>query len=570
MRPAVCKILVTFVASLASLPCTIVAHALLARAAARQGRLAQPTVKRQPLRNQKTLTKSAATAQIWPQLQAELVEIIASFLPKNEIGSLRLVNRAAAAQFSRPEHKTIKLSLSVPRHIFVHRWGGPDATRQLTLEERIKLLCLTATSGSLGNLKLLYSRPEFSVCTTEVFAAAAGAGRLCICRWLRRADCSWGEDVAEAAARCGHLLIVKWLIRQGCPHQLRRLLTVATGAGHSELCEWLLDVGAPLSGRGPRAAARGGHAVLMARLLLPLDREQVGVAKLLAAVAEGCDLPILKRVYRIFVDPRRGDVMVGVGRLDEAAAARVIAAAAGSCTLDWQAKVTWLCSRGYPREASACENAVDAASYSPTDGGQLHFNSGHSRLAWLCEQGFPVGPWVACTAARRGDVDSLRLVLEAGVELHDGRAAYTAAERGHLAVLQMLHSQGCPLTADELSEAAARGGHVETLAWLVEALAVPLTGRLFSSAAQSGSLEMMAWLRARGCPLEANTFAWAAWVGCPEHLEWLAANGCPMGVRLMRVQAKCRPAHQLKWQGLKSKLRSAEFYSLIHSAQIST
>ncbi|GIM03824.1 hypothetical protein Vretimale_8508 [Volvox reticuliferus] len=420
----------------------------------------------------------------------------------------------------------------------MHRWGGPDATHQLTLEERIKLLCLTGASGSLENLKLLYSRAEFAVCTTEVFAAAAEAGRICICRWLRRVECPWSEDVVEAAVRAGQLAICKWLIKEGCPNQLRRLLTVAAGAGHRDVCEWLLEFGAPLGGRGPRAAARAGHVALMERLLQPLTCQQVGVPKLLAAVAEGCDLPTLQRVYCTFVESGRGDVVVGIGRLGEAAAARVIAAAAGSPTPDWQAKVEWLRSRGYPRDASACESAVDALAAAAAAGpssntlsySQTKSDLGHGRLAWLHQQhGFPVDPWVACAAGRHGDVASLRLVLDAGVELLDGRTAYAAAERGHLAILQTLHVHGCTLAADELSEAAARGGHVATVEWLVEVLAAPLTGRLFSAAAQSGNMEMMSWLHRHSCPAEASTFAWSAWVGCPEQLEWLAANGCPMG-----------------------------------------
>ncbi|GIL66943.1 hypothetical protein Vafri_20460 [Volvox africanus] len=533
MKP-VCRILVSLVFSFASFPYSIVTRALLTRAILRLR--GHAPVNRQPPRKQESTRGNTTTARIWPQLQPELAELIAGFLPRNEMSTLRLVNKAAASQFSKVQHKTIKLSLPVPRHVFLYRWGGPAATRQLTLEERIKLLCLTAASGILENLKLLYSRAEFAVCTTEVFAAAAEAGRLCICRWLRRVECPWGEDVVEAAARAGQLAICKWLIKEGCPSQLRRLLTVAAEAGHRDVCEWLLEFGAPLGGRGPRAAARAGHASLMERLLQPLTCQQVGVPKLLAAVAKGCDLPTLQRVYCTFVESGRGDVVVGVGRLGEAAAARVIAAAAGSPTPDWQAKVEWLRSRGYPRDASACESAVDnlaaAAGLSNNTLAyfQPKFSLGHDRLAWLHQQhGFPVDPWVACAAGRHGDVAALQLVLDAGVELHDGRAAYLAAERGHLAILHTLHAHGCTLAADELSEAAARGAHVATVEWLVETLAAPLTGRLFSAAAQSGNMEMMSWLRRHGCSAEASTFAWSAWVGCPEQLEWLAANGCPMG-----------------------------------------
>ncbi|GLC34417.1 hypothetical protein PLESTB_000730800 [Pleodorina starrii] len=561
MKP-VCRILVSLVVGLASLPYSLVRRALRARSVLHLRGTCRIGLKRQPSheREQKPKKPGIVTipARIWPQLQSELAEHIASFLPCNEVASFRMVNRAAAGLFSKPQHKRIRLSLPVPRHLFVHRWGGPNATRQLTLEERIKLLCLTAATGVLDNLKLLYSRPEFAVCTTEVFAAAAEAGRLCVCRWLRRVDCPWGEDVAEAAARAGHLNVCKWLIKQGCPHQLRRLLTVAAGAGHAELCEWLLDAGAPLSGRGPRAAARSGHVTLMERFLRPLAREHVGVPKLLAAVAEGCDLPTLQQVHRTFLETAgrgrggggggAGDFVVGVGRLGETAAARVLAAAAGSSTPDWQAKVEWLRNRGYPRDASACESAVDgaaAASDTASRSSQPHPSQasncdvGRDRLVWLRQQhGFPVGPWVAVAAARAGDVGALRLVLDAGVDPSDGRAAYAAAERGHLDVLQALHAHGrdgadagagAALNAEELSEAAARCGHLATLEWLVEAVDAPLSGRLFSAGAQSGSMEVMAWLRRRHCPADANTFAWCAWVGCTEQLEWLVANGCPMG-----------------------------------------
>ncbi|PNH12608.1 hypothetical protein TSOC_000457 [Tetrabaena socialis] len=92
----------------------------------------------------------------------DLVPRFASFLTCNEVACiLRLVNKAAAAQFSRPEDRTVRLSLPVPHREFARRWGGRDAVRSLTLARRRLLPCLTARSGSIANLKVLLARGEW-------------------------------------------------------------------------------------------------------------------------------------------------------------------------------------------------------------------------------------------------------------------------------------------------------------------------------------------------------------------------------------------------------------------------
>ncbi|PNH05837.1 Ankyrin repeat domain-containing protein [Tetrabaena socialis] len=450
----------------------------LQRAHKRQRRSQSPVSPPQQLQ---PAAAASDPSRIW---LPELVERFARSLMPNEMaGTLRLVNKAAAAQFCAPQHATVRLSQPVPHHAFLWRWAGPGAMRCLTRKRRCELPCLTARSGVIANLEVLLARDNLlPVLDHDVFRAAAAAGQLDMCVWLRE---------------------------RGCTCLVEDALTAAAGGGQQAVCEWLLATGCPHHGRSAAAAARGGNVGLMDWLLLHMGSINVAAHNLLRGAAEGCDLPTLQRLLLTRLDTH----LVTMPALY---AYGLLQASARSTTADWQAKVEWLQSRGFPRTAGACTAAAAKADALP-------------RLLWLRQRGYPLDMCVACSAAAAGNVEALQYVLGQGVEVHATMMRY-AAKGGHMAVMQVLHSRGAPV-GEETVRMAAAAGHLPAVAWLVERMGpgAALTASVFAAAAEAGSMELLAWLRARGCPWDATVFAAAAECGSEEQLEWLVEQGCPMG-----------------------------------------
>ncbi|PNH12163.1 hypothetical protein TSOC_000965 [Tetrabaena socialis] len=423
----------------------------------------------------------------------DLVQHIAGFLTCNEVACvLRLVNRAAAALFSRPEDRTVRLSLPVPHREFAQRWGGRDAVHSLTLAQRRLLPCLTARSGSIANLEVLLARGEAGhVLEPAVLGAATAAGHIKVLGWLRSQGCAWSADshAAREAARCGHTAMCEWLVANR----------------PAQSCELACE------------AARGGHVGLMDLLLRSVFGYSPDTsARLLKAAAEGCDLPTLQRLLHTYLDSDHVD------RHSAEQKAAVLAAAAASPTPDWRAKVKCLEDRGFPRTGADCSAAASLPDW-------------RARLGWLRQRGYRLTSAALVEAAGGGHVEALQFLLAEGVEMDAGttkRAALHAAKAGHVAVLQAL--SGAPTfraaaLADALA-AAAEQGHLPVVAWLADVLRLRArTVRVFMSAVRSGSLKLLAWLRAHGCPWDATVFAEAAGLGSEEQVEWLAARGCPMG-----------------------------------------
>ncbi|PNH03279.1 hypothetical protein TSOC_010668 [Tetrabaena socialis] len=433
-----------------------------------------------------------------PPGMPELVLRFAGLLTCNEVACiLRLVNKATAAQFGRPQDRTVRLSLPVPHHAFVWRWGGARAMHSLTRSRRRQLACLTARSGSIANLELLLARgAKGHVLDQEVFDAAAAAGQLEVCRFLWQQGCCYGPNLLHHAAAGGHGAVYEWCLE-----------TIPGCADHHTASD----------------AARAGNVALM-DWLLGADPSP-DVPKLLAGAASGCDLPTLQRLHH-------QDIESGCwGEQPEQQfhnRASVLAAAAGSPTADWRLKVEWLEKRGYPRSAAAC---VEAA----------RLPDGLARLQWLRPRHYPLSAKVVSAAASSGNVETLQFVLAAGVAMNDEVAQGVvegAAAAGHLAVLRALpQTRGARKSfLAHAAPAAAENGRLPVLEWLVETLgaAQVLQARglqPYKSAIRSGSMELLAWLHAHGCPLDASAFAAAAEWGSEEQLEWLAARGCPMGAQ---------------------------------------
>ncbi|GLC49489.1 hypothetical protein PLESTB_000224600 [Pleodorina starrii] len=448
-----------------------------------------------------------------------IVACVAHHLPANEVAStLRLIDKTTAQQFA--HHKTLRLSLPSPIHVFRERWGRPGAFRALSRNQRLQLLCLTAASGSVANLEVALVSAGLDL-QCELLEAAAAAGQLDMCKVLRARGCFWGDSLS-AAARGGHRNVCEWMLTSGCPLDGDVVCSAACG-GQEDLMQWLLT---ELLGR-------------------PNDGAYDLCWPLLEAATEYLSLAALQRLWQQLMAGHHGsELQQQLEQLSEWDRGAILAAAAGSTTPDWQAKVEWLEGLGYPRKAGACDSAVRAG-----DG-----DAAGARLQWLRGRGYPLEAAVANTAVYFGNLAALRFLVEqAGVRPTGSEFPVTeAARRGHLAVLQYLHASGFSVNAR--SEVAARAGHLPLVAWAVEDLGVaPADGAdsLLDCAAASGNLELMAWLHVRGWALGPRAIPNGAESGCEDALEWLVERGCPfpVGVAVLvchhHMYDALRVAHQL-------------------------
>ncbi|KAG2449632.1 hypothetical protein HYH02_005165 [Chlamydomonas schloesseri] len=185
-------------------------------------------------------------------------------------------------------------------HAFAWRWARawrlPIARRKLLIE-------LTATSGVLENLQFALDcigleAPLARDCRT-LLAAAAGAGRLEVCRFLvSRTQFEWGfGDAILAAARAGQTDLVTWLLDLDFQRPAPRRV--------SNVVEWVQALF--------KAAAASGNVGLLAAVLMtrharpppgaaspgterPLPRDWYPIA--LAAAAEAGREALVLRLLR--------------------------------------------------------------------------------------------------------------------------------------------------------------------------------------------------------------------------------------------------------------------------------
>ncbi|KXZ51869.1 hypothetical protein GPECTOR_11g305 [Gonium pectorale] len=487
-----------------------------------------------------------AEPRVWSQLPPELAERIVSFMDRNEVATnFRLFNKAAAAQFRGPQYTTIRLSQPVPPHTFAAKWGAlfGGSTRGLTLKRRQQLVCLVAASGVVPNLEVA-QRASRTVQRYETFVAAAAAGQLESCKWLRIRNFPISaidldsSGLLGAAARGGHQHVCAWLLRAHPrigPWASRGEAEAARG-GHVRLMDWLLARRRPVDPAEGSAYRRGRRdGALPAAPVASLTGPEA--AELITAAAHGCGLPTLQRLWTAYARHLRHDVdgqaaaLAGLGVLAHQRGDKeeVLAAAAGSPTPDWAAKMEWLEAQGCPRGRGA---VAEAAAGSGPDAA--------ARLAWLLGRGgYGVDHRAVVAAARGGNVEALQLLLglvlpprpPALLQPRDSiiwAASDQAAQGGHLEALRLLHGAGWLPEVRVCYQTAAREGHLHILAWMVQALGVALDADLFKAGAASGSVEVMAWLAERGCAWDQLAWNAAAEAGCEEALEWLAERGCPM------------------------------------------
>ncbi|KAG2437704.1 hypothetical protein HYH02_011082 [Chlamydomonas schloesseri] len=287
--------------------------------------------------------RPAAPASPFPRLPPELAERIGAFVPPNDRAcAFRLTCRAAAATFSGPRHTTLHLSQpGIPHDIFERKWAAPGACHALSYRQRRQLTRLTAASGDVANLQTALAAAGLVPGAAELGAAAA-AGRLQVCTWLRRrhnvcmADPTGDALVAAAAAGCADG--AAWLLSKGASWSWAAVGAAAAG-GHVALVDWLMAARpAALAAQRACAAAAaaaaaygggGGPAVggtwAGAGAAGAAAPEPLQLFSALAAVAEGCELAVLQRCFGAWT----ALLVAGLNRGDSALGAAAATATAG-------------------------------------------------------------------------------------------------------------------------------------------------------------------------------------------------------------------------------------------------
>ncbi|GLC61071.1 hypothetical protein PLESTB_001713200 [Pleodorina starrii] len=229
----------------------------------------------------------------------------------------------------------------------------------------------------------------------------------------------------------------------------------------------------------------------------------------------------MRRLYSEWVEPPQSGQ--GLGEWRNA----ILAAAAGSPTPDWRAKVEWLEQLGF-----TCTVAATWLAAGLPDPDALE------RLQWLRQRGYPMERQAAIRAAFKGNPTALDYLLSEGVswlsteQVEDVSQVETVPYGGNLAVLQALHARGwisSQAARRAVFRAALEVGHVHVAAWCVEALGcsvVPLLGCALIKA----SLEVLTWLAdQQGIrKWHSKWLTRAADSGCVAAVEWLVDRGCPM------------------------------------------
>ncbi|GLC39739.1 hypothetical protein PLESTB_001957600 [Pleodorina starrii] len=501
-----------------------------------------------------------------PQLRVwhpDIVERVASFMSANEIAcTLRLVNKAAADLFT--TYRTIKLSLPVPSHALRQHFGTTVLMRSMTFGQRCKFVRLIVMSGDLPNLEFALEAAGVTLSATGwALEAAATAGHVEVCIWLRQRYCPWGTCL-DAAARAGHQAVCAWLLNNGCPWTVSAV-TAAGQGGHAGLVDWLWEQRPDRDGDG------SPHDALA----------------LLQGVVEGCDLAAVQRLAsdtaaarELLFHLQRGQPLVH--RDDEweplhpdLAKGVLLSAVGRSPTPDWRTKVLWL-ELGQGWRSVEVAWTRPSGSYSQTD-------DALDRLLWLRSRGHRVSnDTLTAAAVAADDSEGLRkLVEEMRLPMRTDAACLMAAERGCLAALQYLVEHRGARLNSECAVIAFRGGHVkvldylrtrgafrldteelkeavqealqsqqqpepnmapvlgvssidrEVVAWAVDELTVEAVIRcgLREAAAAVGDVATLAFLRARGCPWSELTFTAAVMGGHEETLACLLEDECPVEPR---------------------------------------
>ncbi|KXZ44632.1 hypothetical protein GPECTOR_64g126 [Gonium pectorale] len=441
-----------------------------------------------------------------------------SVSPANIVAcTIRVLDHACAIQYCK--QTTVRLSQPVPPHAFARHWQTPEATRELTRAQRVKLVSLTATSGVVPNLKVALAASGLGA-QKESLIAAGVAGQLHSCRWLLKykSPSLSDYDVLETVAEAGQQAACELLLDSGFKWTWS-VVSAATRKGHLGLALWLLSV-RPNNDKAPPSA------------------DDYGLV--LCGAMEGLDLASCQGLYFQFITSRGT-------KLSEARLKQLLLEAGSSPTTDWREKVAWLERLGCLRAPAACAKAAALP-------------DGVERLSWLMARGCQPDGSAVYFSACAGTVRVGQMLL-----LHNLAPGFVerdnAAEHGHLAWLQATHVAENCRHYNLCQLQAARHGRKDVVEWMMGKLVG--NGRawreyygddgvadLVRNSATSGSVELLAWLRQLGFPWHEGALSWAVAGGASERvLEWMLEAGCPMPAdgSAYIAASKCEDQSLISW-----------------------
>ncbi|KXZ42073.1 hypothetical protein GPECTOR_210g416 [Gonium pectorale] len=440
----------------------------------------------------------------------ELVALIANHLAPNFVAcNVRVLDKATAACLSGSQHSTVHLSQPAPTAAFRLRWGAPGAMHGLSRRQRLRLLCLVAQSGDTANLHLAIGSSGLCLSSCpELLVAAAAAGQLAVCGWLRQQGCPWGKAAPEAAwalsKNLARMRSLRNLALRSFASDGVSVLAAAGSSGDQGLCEWLLAEGCPWDQAAVLAAACAGHVGLVEWLLAQRPELLTAlefVLRLAQAAAVGFELEALQHLFSAW---RQRGIWVPhtwamLGSLS-------------SHTPDWRAKVEWLEGETSDRHHDSCDYAAACP-------------DGLERIRYLRQRGHEVSKRTLAAAARAGNAELVAELIAEGAQVMDGRTWLAALDGGNVQVLWALAAANAGPRPPYALTVAAEGGHMPAVAWVVEQKPwergfVPVTG-----IASSGSLTMLQYLQAQGFEVSALTVMAGAEAGSCPIVEWLAAGG---------------------------------------------
>ncbi|EFJ49332.1 hypothetical protein VOLCADRAFT_90158 [Volvox carteri f. nagariensis] len=416
-------------------------------------------------------------SRIWT---SDILDCVVAFLPPNVVAcTIRLVNKLAAEQFKR--YSTTRLSQLVPCHAFRRRWADPSSLRTMTYEERMRFLCLVASSGSIYNLKVAMQSTGLQL-HSRILCAAAKAGRIDLCAWLVDEGCpSDAMGLGDAVGYSQSKDLFHFIFSDGIFFDIHVIADDDESYGNNA-DGFVAAIWAALC-----AAARNGHDDFFRWLLQQLPQiprlsahsDSFGIfepADLFEAVAEGCKLSTLKWLSRrkrlppLWMGPNGTGCLTAVRMLLELGPTSVVAAALEAANA------------GHLHVLQALHAfrhlAQDAAEDGEPEKWLLHeaLVGGHLQVvAWLVEV---LGVDV------RNDAD-LDLML-------------AAAKSGSLDMVVWLHERGCPWHVDGFMN-AVKVGNTAVLEYMAEnGCPVPQCGTPYVHAVRVNDLSVMRCLRRLG------------------------------------------------------------------------
>jgi len=260
-----------------------------------------------------------------------------------------------------------------------------------------------------------------------------------------------------AAAGSASLVVIRWALKQGMPRW--RVASAAALYGNLNVLRWARRAGLPLGHDIMIKAARGSHL----HVLRWAARLGYAVWPSVCTVAAGAGhLEVLKWAHtrRCGASTETIDAALTQGHLE---------------VLEWLGKHSY-----------------------PMPGHLSHEATRHPRaVEWAIKSGIGVDVWTCVAAARRGQLDSLVVLRDAGCAFNGRGVIQEAARGGHARVIEWALANGGELTPHACT-LAARGGHLEALMSL-RAAGCEWNHWVMIDAAAAGQLKVLRWAASQGC-----------------------------------------------------------------------